>query len=149
MNEQSYKPIRLKAKDRVYFTANLALLLQAAVPLGEIFASLKETSKSRRYVKALDQMQRDVDEGMPLWKVLTRSRVVSEQTLALVRLGEESGNLAKNLQIAAVQEEKQNALRSKIMSALLYPAFVFGVTIAVGLGVAWFLLPRLAETFSQ
>lgn len=149
MNEQPYKPIRLKARDRAYFTANMALLLRAAVPLGEIFASLKETSRSRRFIKALDQMQRDVDEGMPLWKVLERSRIVSQQTLALVRLGEESGNLARNLQIAAMQEEKQNVLRSKILSALLYPAFVFGVTIMVGLGVAWFLLPRLAETFSQ
>lgn len=146
---KAYKPIRLRAKDRTYFTANMALLLQAAVPLGEIFASLKETSKSPRFATALDQMQRNVDEGMSLWRALSRSGLMSEQTLALVKLGEESGNLARNMKIAAQQEQKQAALRSKVLSALLYPSFVFGVTLAVGLGVAWFLLPRLAETFSQ
>lgn len=149
MTNNKPRPIHLRAKDRIYFTASLALLLEAAVPINDIFESLRETSRSRRFTRALEQMKRDAEEGIPLWKVLDRTRVVSEQTLALVRLGEESGNLVKNLQIAAKQEEKQRLLRAKISSALLYPAFVFGITIAVGLGVAWFLLPRLADTFAQ
>ncbi len=149
MNNNKPKSVHLRVKDRIYFTANLALLLEAAVPVTEIFDSLQETSHSRRFTRALEQMKRDIEDGMPLWKALDRTRVASEQTLALVKLGEESGNLVRNLQIAAKQEEKQRILRSKIGSALLYPAFVFGITIVVGLGVAWFLLPRLAETFAQ
>jgi type IV pilus assembly protein PilC len=141
--------VHLRAKDRIYFTANLALLFEAAVPVGDIFSSLQETSKSRSFIRALVQMRRDIEEGRPLWKALDRAGIVSDQTLALVELGEESGNLVKNLQIAAKQEEKQHMLRAKIGSALLYPGFVFAITFAVGLGVAWFLLPRLAETFSQ
>lgn len=144
---KTYKAVRLRAKDRSYFTANLAILLQAAVPLGDIFTSMQQTSHSRKFTKALDNMKSDVGEGMPLWKVLERARIVSQQTLALVKMGEESGNLVQNLQIAAKQEEKLRVLRAKITTAMLYPTFVFGITIAVGIGVAWFLLPRLAETF--
>ena len=136
-------------KDREYFTSNLALLLKANVAVGEAFEALKATTKSRRLKAALTQLQQDVDDGLPLWQALERSGIVSQQTLTLVQLGEQSGNLNENLRIAAIQEEKQRAFRSKVRSALIYPTFVISLTVIVGLGVAWFLLPRLAETFSQ
>jgi type IV pilus assembly protein PilC len=139
----------VNSKDREYFTSNLVLLLRAGVPVGEAFVSLKETSGSRALTGALEQMKRDVDDGVPLYRALTRSGIVGGQTLALVELGEQSGRLVDNLEVASKQEEKQRVFRSKIRSALLYPSFVLGVTGIVGLGVAWFLLPRLAETFSQ
>ncbi|MGD8373437.1 MAG: type II secretion system F family protein [Candidatus Woesebacteria bacterium] len=142
------KQVYLPSKDRMYFTANLALLLQAAVPLGDILTSMQQATKSSKFKKILDDMKSDIAEGMPLWKVMERSRIVSWQTVSLAKLGEESGNLAQNLKIAAQQEQKQHALRSKITTAMLYPAFVFGITIVVGIGIVWFLLPRLADTFA-
>lgn len=139
----------VKAKDREYFATNMALLLRAAVPVGESFESLKQTSKSKRLRRAIDQIMHDIDEGTPLWKSLERAGIVTPQTLTLIRLGEQSGKLAQNLQVAAKQEEKQHAFRAKVRSALVYPTFVIGLTLIVGLGVAWFLLPRLAATFEQ
>jgi type IV pilus assembly protein PilC len=66
-----------------------------------------------------------------------------------VQLGEQSGKLVENMRVAAGQEEKQRVFRSKVRSALIYPTFVMSLTVIVGLGVAWFLLPRLGDTFSQ
>lgn len=143
------KRFHIRRKDREYFTGNLALLIKASVPVSETFQALKETSKSTTLHRALDQLQHDIDEGLPLWKALERSGIVGKQTLALVHLGEQSGNLSENMLLAAKQEEKQNAFRAKVRSALIYPVFVISLTLIVGLGVAWFLLPRLATTFSQ
>lgn len=139
----------IKSKDRAYLTANLALLLKAAVPVGEALVSLQETTHSAELIKAVKQMRADIDEGMPLWRALERSGAVSQQTLALIQLGEHSGNLIENMRVAAEQEEKQRVFRSKVRSALMYPSFVLIITVVVGLGVAWFLLPKLADTFSQ
>lgn len=149
---QKHRPLKRFAvshKDREYFTSNLALLIKANVSVGEALDALKETAKSRQLKNTLSQMQDDIDEGLPLWEALKRSRIVSQQTLTLVQLGEQSGNLVENLLIAAIQEEKQRVFRAKVRSALIYPVFVISLTVIVGLGVAWFLLPRLAETFSQ
>jgi type IV pilus assembly protein PilC len=148
---QPFKPkhFRVKATNREYFTTNLAMLLKANVPIGEAFEALKQTTKDRKLRAALTQMQHDIDEGMSLWDTLSRSGIVAEQTLALVQLGERSGNLAQNLRVAAAQEEKQRIFRSKLRSALLYPGFVLSLTVVVGIGIAWFLLPNLANTFSQ
>lgn len=143
------KRYHIRAKDREYFTANLALLLKAAVPVGEALQSLQETSRSPQLNKAIVQMQDDIEEGIPLWKALERSHIVTPQTLSLIRLGEQSGNLVENLRVAAEQDSKQRVFRSKIRSALIYPSFVLSLTAIVGIGVAWFLLPKLAETFAQ
>lgn len=145
----SHAHFHISGKDREYFTGNLVLLLRAGVPVGEALASLQETSSSRGLTQALEHMKNDVDEGTPLYRALERSGIVGGQTLALVQLGEQSGRLVDNLEVAAKQEEKQRIFRAKVRSALLYPSFVLTVTALVALGVAWFLLPRLADTFSQ
>jgi type II secretory pathway component PulF len=141
--------LQVSFKEREYFTENLALLLKAAVPVGQALQSLRETARTRRMRSALDEMQKDIEAGISLADSLTRSGIVSGQTLALVRLGEQSGHLVENMQLAAQQEEKRHFFRARVRSALIYPAFVMSMTVIVGLGVSWFLLPRLSDTFAQ
>jgi type II secretory pathway component PulF len=136
-------------KDREYFVENLALLLKAAVPLGQALESLKQTSRNRQMKGALQEMQADIEAGISLSQSIEKTGLVSAQTMALVELGEQSGHLVENMQLAAQQEEKRHIFHAKVRSALIYPSFVLGLTVLVGLGVAWFLLPKLATTFSQ
>lgn len=141
--------VHLAFKDREYFVESLAMLLQSAVPIGEAISSLQATARNKPMRRALERMQADVDAGYSLADALERTGFMSRQTLALVRLGEASGHLVENLQLASEQEEKRHAFQAKVRSALIYPAFVLGLTVIVALGVAWFLLPKLATTFSQ
>ena len=143
------RPLHFPYKDREYFSENLALLLKSAVPVGEALQSIATASPNKKLQKVLTEMQADIDAGQSLANALEHSGLMSDQTLALVSLGEESGHLVENLQLAAQQEEKSHLFAAKVRSALIYPVFVLGLTFVVGLGVAWFLLPRLAQTFSQ
>lgn len=139
----------MRGKEREYFSVNLAMLLKASVPVGEAIESLGDTASSRAMKKTLKQLSEDVDKGLSLFQALAKSKLVSRQTLTLVEIGEQSGNLVENLTVAAQQEQKQRLFRSKLRSAMIYPTFVLSLTVIVGLGIAWFLLPRLADTFSQ
>ena len=141
--------LHLPFKEREYFTENLALLMKAAVPIGEALDSIMAGLRTRAFKKAITHVKDDIDAGFGLSDALERSGIISGQSLALIRLGEASGNLIENLQIAAQQEAKHHAFVSKVRSAFIYPGFVIVLTIIIGLSVAWFLLPRLAETFSQ
>lgn len=143
------KRYRVTTSNRDFLADNLALLLTSDVPVASALHSISETAKTRNLRLALLQAEQEINDGSPLWKTLQINNLASPQTLALVRLGEESGNLSENLQAAASQEEKQRLFRAKIHSALVYPTFVFSVTLLVAIGVTWFLLPRLAETFAQ
>jgi len=146
---QRKKPLHLPMKEREYFSENLSLLLKSAVPIGEALETVRATVKSNAFKKALAGMIEDVEAGYNLADALERSGISGGQTLALVRLGEASGHLVENLELAAKQEEKRRMFASKVRSAFIYPAFVITLTIIIGMGVAWFLLPRLAATFSQ
>lgn len=148
-HQSALTKVHLPAKEKEYFTQNLGLLLKSAVPIGEALDSLSSSVKSRAFKKAIARMQQDIESGYSLSETFERSGVMGSQTLALVRIGEASGSLVENLQIAAQQEEKRRIFASKVRSAMIYPVFVIVLTIIVGLGVAWFLLPRLAETFAQ
>ncbi|HEY5667987.1 MAG TPA: type II secretion system F family protein [Candidatus Saccharimonadales bacterium] len=136
-------------RDEEHILAELALLLKAGVPVGKTFMALQDATRSSRTKRTLRRMAQDVDEGTPLWRVLERSRLISSGALALIKLGEKSGNLAENLALAARQEEKQRLFRARVRSALLYPAFVLTVTVVVASGITWYLLPRLAQMFTQ
>jgi type II secretory pathway component PulF len=149
-SQHRIKTYRISRKEREYFMTNLAILMKASVPIGEALSSMMETlSKSSVLHKALAQIIADIDQGVSLSDALERSGIVPKQTLTMVRFGEKSGKLASNLQVAAEQERKQNIFRSKVRSAMMYPSFVFVVIIVVGLSIAWFLLPKLAVTFTQ
>ncbi|HSW65632.1 MAG TPA: type II secretion system F family protein [Bacillota bacterium] len=140
---------RLPFKEREFFTENLALLLKSAVPIGDALNSLSESVKNKVMKDSLAAMRADVDAGYSLANALERTGLATGQTLALVRLGEDSGHLVENLELAAQQEAKRHVFKAKVRSALIYPAFVMSLTVIIGLGVAWFLLPRLSNTFSQ
>jgi type II secretory pathway component PulF len=140
---------RPSSKEREYFTNNFAMLLGAGVPVTQALDALQETTKSQRTIKNLEHIKQRVDEGVPLWKALSDTHFVNSQTLSLIELGEASGRLVENLRVAAKQEEKQRILKAKIRSAMMYPSFVIGLTLIIGLCVAWFLLPRLAQTFDS
>lgn len=139
----------LSHKDRENFSENLALLLKSAIPIGDALDSIASSNKSRLFKKAIDGMQADIEAGYSLAESLKRSRIVGEQTYSLVLLGEASGNLVENLLIASQQEARRAAFISKLRSAFIYPIIVITLTIVIGLGVAWFLLPRLSDTFTQ
>jgi type IV pilus assembly protein PilC len=141
--------VHVAFKEREYFIENLTLLLNAAVPIGEALESVSAGVHSRSFKKLIKELREDVDSGYGLSEALDRSGIASGQTLSLIRLGEASGNLIENMQIAAEQEAKHHVFVSKVRSAFIYPSFVIVLTIVIGLGVAWFLLPQLANTFAQ
>jgi type II secretory pathway component PulF len=136
-------------KDLEYLTQNLGLLLSAGVDVVSALESVEEGMHSPLMKHAVQDMRKQLIEGKPLSVIFTESGLFSERVSTLVHIGEESGQLAKYFKMIGDQEEKQRAFRAKIRAALMYPLIVFSVTIVVGIGVSWFILPRLARVFLQ
>ncbi|MEX0930559.1 MAG: type II secretion system F family protein [Candidatus Paceibacterota bacterium] len=131
------------------FIGNLSLMLSSGMDVLSALEVLGDQAEGRSLRKKVKAMHERLSEGAQLWEVLRDSGIFPSYTISLVRTGEEAGMLVENLKIIAKQQEKQRQFRSKIRSAMVYPVFVFSVTIIAGLGVAWFVLPRLAQVFSQ
>ena len=128
---------------------NLVMLLLAGVGINHALESIKSDVRAKPLKLAIVQMQDDIDNGSTLAASLEKTKLFPVHIIALLAIGEETGQLSGTLKLVAEYQRKQRAFTSKIRSAMMYPAFVFGLTGVVGIGVAWFILPRLSTVFSS
>lgn len=136
-------------KELDYLVENLSMLVSAGMPVASALDAIAEETQSRRMKRALFAIRTDIEGGSTLWAALEKSGLFREHVVSLVRIGEESGRLVENLKVVSIEEEKDRVFRSKLRSAMTYPIFVLLVTAVVGIGIAWFILPKLAIVFSQ
>ncbi len=135
--------------DRHLFLGQLNLLLASGMGISQALETAAEEATSAQARLLVTDMRRNVDAGVPLWRALEQAGVFSPPVIALLRVGESSGTLVRNLRVVVEQEDQERFFHARIRSALLYPVFVLSVTGVVGTGIAWFILPRLANLFSQ
>ena len=136
-------------KEKEYFIEQLSMLLGAGMPVAVALSAIAKEIKSSRLKKIIAAIAADIDSGSPISASLDKQGIFSQSAVSLIRIGEQSGRLAENLKVVALQEQKEREFRSKISSSMMYPAFVFTLTVAVGLSIAWFILPRLAGVFAS
>lgn len=151
LKKHSNKPSFLSSislgNEKEYIIENLSVLLSAGIAVDASFEAIKAEIRSSSLKSAIEEMQDDIESGFPLWKALGRAEFVPNRVISLIHIGEESGKLPEYLKIISSHEQKERDFHSKISSALLYPVFVFVLTVVIGLGTAWFTLPRLSTVF--
>jgi type IV pilus assembly protein PilC len=136
-------------KDRDQFVENLSMLVFSGMSITGALTSIIKQSKNPGMKKILERMLLEIEAGSPVWKSFNKTGFFKGYTISLIRLGEESGNFAENLKVVALEEEKDRDFKSKVRSALMYPIFVLGLTGIVGIGISWFILPKLAKIFTD
>jgi len=137
-------------KKQIYFLIeNLSALLSAGMDIASSVSALKEEAKSKRIRTILDEVAEDIEGGSTLSDALQKAGILSPHMFSLISLGEESGRLVDNLKVIVLQNEKETVFRSKVRSSLMYAVIVFTLTIVVGLGTAWFTLPKLSSFLGE
>jgi type IV pilus assembly protein PilC len=136
-------------KEKTYFAENLSMLVSAGITPSTALGIIASSAKSGNYKKLLLFMQARVDEGSTLWSVLTESKILPENMINLIRIGEKSGRLTENLQLVVMQSQKDRSFKSKVKSAMLYPTIVLVTSVFVGISVSWFILPKLSNVFTN
>lgn len=130
-------------KERLMFIQNLATMLNAGLSLIESLKTLMLETRNKQMRKLLARIIDAVENGSPLWRAMEAQSFFSLHALALVRIGEDAGNLAENMAYLADQDEKDHALRSKVKMAMLYPSIVMVIMFIIVVGLGMFVLPNL------
>jgi general secretion pathway protein F len=141
---------RPKTADIALFTRQLAVLLQAGMPLIDAFNAVLEQIDNKRLVKIVFQIKETISEGASLSVALDQhTRYFPRLYVNMVKAGESSGALEIVLFRLADFIDKQLALRRRVGSAMVYPALMM----MVGFGVLFFLMtyiiPTITKIFSQ
>ena len=132
-----------------YLIENLATLVDAGINIAEALLIISSGSNNKQFKNFVEGIKEEVDAGFSLWQSLEKTEIFSRRDISLIMIGENSGRLVENLNILAMQHQKEKFFRYKVYSALMYPSLVLGMVLIIGIGMSWFLLPRLAVVFVQ
>lgn len=136
-------------EEKEYFIENLATMVSAGITINSSLDAISREARTRRMRRAIAQIKESIESGSSFWKALEKSKLFPAQAISLIQIGEESGRLVENLKVIALQQSKDRVFRSKIYSAMMYPVFVLVLSLIIGLGIAWFILPKLATVFAS
>ena len=139
----------ISSVDVVTVVQNFSMMLESGLTVTEAIEVIADQSKGKLKTILL-KIQKEIQAGETLGDALSRTKgIFSPVVVSSVKIGENSGTLASNLQFVAGQMEKDLALKRNIQGAMLYPSIVLGATTILGLALATFVLPQMAGIFSS
>lgn len=139
-----------KAKDLAIFCRQFSTMLAAGVPIVKSLDILHQQSSKRMLKESIYTIFEEVQKGSFLSETMRRQKKVFPEILvATVEAGEASGNLDAVLLKMAEHFEKEAKIKSKIRSAMIYPAILLTLTVAVVVLMLTVLLPSFAGVFKS
>ena len=141
---------RVRRKDIVVFSRQLAIMFKSKVPLVESFQTIARQMKSAGFKEIILKISEAVEGGTSLSQALALyPKIFSPFYTSMVKSGEASGKLTDVFLYLADYLERDHAFRSKIKGAMIYPAFVllvFGIVVTI---IVTFVIPQLTEVLKE
>lgn len=137
-----------KLQELATFTQQLANLLQSGMPLTVALNSMTHLETRGISAGVSKELRQEVMEGKSLSDAMARQPVIfSDLYVNMVRAGEQSGALVVVLRRMADHFERFAQVQSKFTSALVYPAFVAVVGVAIMFFFMTYMLPKFLTMF--
>lgn len=141
---------RVTEKELVVFFRQLAILIEARVPIVSSLNAINEQTPNKYFSKIIKEMVDDIEDGLPFSDALSKHRdVFSTLSINMIKSGETSGNLKKSIDYVANNIEKNYQLLSRVKGAMMYPCIVLIVFFIIGFLVISFILPRLTAMIKE
>lgn len=137
---------RVPKKDVVLFARQLAVMISATVPIVQSLRILVKQTSNITFKIIISEIADEVDGGAKLSSSLARyPQAFSDFFIYMVRSGETTGKLDETLNYLADQQEKDYDLEGKIKGAMIYPAFILGAMVVIGVLMMIFVIPKLTD----
>ncbi|MBK6971513.1 MAG: type II secretion system F family protein [Candidatus Methylophosphatis roskildensis] len=141
---------RVSEKDITLFTRQLATMMKAGVPLLQAFDITAKGASNPAVGKLLTDVRTEVETGSSLAQAFRKHPVHFDALYCnLIGAGEQAGILDALLDRLATYKEKTLALKSKIKSAMFYPAAVVVVAFVVTAVIMLFVVPEFKKVFTS
>jgi type IV pilus assembly protein PilC len=139
---------RVKADELVMVTRNLGSMLTAGLTVTRALSVIERQSKNPKLKDVLTRINERINNGEQFYEALKEyPEVFSDLYVAMIKSGEESGNLAESLKTLSVQMERASNLTKKIKGAMIYPAIVITVMVIIGVLMMMYVMPQITSVF--
>ncbi len=141
---------KVRKKDVIVFTRQFATLIGAGLPLSNSLQTLAEQTEGEGMKRVIDEVLADIEAGKTLTETFEKHPdVFNNVYISLIRAGEASGSLDTSLKRLADQQEKDEAMMSKIRGALTYPAIVLFVILVVVVFMVLVVVPQVQGLYND
>ena len=141
---------KVTSKDIALFTRQLATMMKAGVPLLQSFDIVGKGASNPAVGKLLMDIKTDVETGSPLASAFRKYPLYFDALFCnLVAAGEQAGILEQLLDRLATYQEKIQAIKSKIKSALFYPIAIIAVAFIITAVIMIFVIPAFKQVFTN
>ena len=142
------KTLKIKDKDIVIMTRQLATLLEASTPIVEALNITANQLQNKNLVYILYSLKEDIVQGKRLGSSMKKfPGVFSDTYISMVTAGDSSGNLDIVFNKLADYLEESASIKQKVISALTYPLILIGFSIVVIISLLAFVLPQVVGQF--
>lgn len=137
---------RVKNRDVVILSQQIATLFEAQVSALRVFRLLASETSNAQLSSILGTIADDIQGGSPISKALSKHpKAFSTFYVNMVRAGEETGKLSETFTHLANYLDRSYEVVTKAKNALIYPAFVIVVFIAVMVLMLTYVVPQVSS----
>ena len=145
---QKRSKVRISNNNLSIFTKQMSALLSAGTPIEKCLVLLSKQSSNSKFSQILLNINEDITEGNSLSLSMKKyPSIFDEIYTSTIYAGETSASLSEVFQDLSIYLDKEAKIRSQVVGALIYPAVLFIVSIAVIYALLSFVLPQVVEQF--
>lgn len=147
--QQLFRP-GVDIDELVMFCRQMRTLLRAGIPILKGLSGLADSVENRTLSAALHEVLRQLESGRELNAALSQHPdIFAPLFVALVRVGESTGELDRAFAILSEYLEAEKETRQRIKSALRYPSIVIGAVVIAMFVINIWVVPVFAGVFER
>ncbi|MEJ8674009.1 type II secretion system F family protein [Chromobacterium amazonense] len=141
---------KITERDITLFTRQLCTMMRAGVPLLQAFDIAAKGHSNPAVTRMLLEVRADVETGISLAEAFRKRPLHFDKLFCnIIAAGEAGGVLDSLLDKLATYKEKVMAIKSKIKSALIYPAAIVGTAFVITAVIMIYVIPAFKDLFSS
>src|SRR4051812_38895546 len=141
---------KVNRDELINFALQLSVMVDTGVPLSESLHALSEQPFSDTFVAVLKSIDQEVTGGKDFSSTIEKfPRIFPSYFISLVRASEISGTMGPMLRKLADYLVSQRDMTKKVKGALIYPGFMFVMSISVTTFLLTAVLPKFTAIFAN
>ena len=143
------KPRNIGLAVALPFVSELSPLVNSGIPLERALQFIAEDSRDASVAGLADRLRTVLKRGDSFSSALEQAGRFDSLMVALVKVGEASGELGKVLAILETYYQDARQVVRDLIGALTYPAILAMVSLLAVIGLAWFVVPVFKDLFAD
>ena len=143
-------PERVPRQEVMHFSRQIAAFVRTGIPIIDAVQVVEEGTGNKRFRSILAEVREQLEGGVPFSEALTpHASVFPPYYLGILRSAELTGQLDTVLDQLAIYIERDMEARSRVKSALTYPAVVGVMSVLTMVVMVAYVLPKFVDFFKE